>query len=114
MQITHYDIDVGQDGDGSNGSGLITVDRNGRELQHTVAWQTGGRDCEWTVDGEVLDLEPMRAYLDEWTEVFDVVEKRLQNTLYKGEERWHARIKDGKVMWLIVDNWVIEGQLIPS
>jgi hypothetical protein len=113
VKITHYDIDVGQDGDGSSGGGLITVDHSGREVQRTVAWTAGGRDCKWTVDGlEVLDIEPMRAYLDEWTEPFDVVEQHLQNTLYKGEERWHARVKDGKVLWLIVDNEVIVGHLM--
>lgn len=114
MHITHYDIDVCQDGDGSNGSGLITVDRNGRELQHTVAWQTGGRDCEWTVDGVVLDLEPLRAYLDEWTEPFDVVDKTLECTLHKDSENWHARVENGRVRWLIADNYVLVGRLLPN
>jgi hypothetical protein len=114
MQITHYDLTIKQDGDGSSGIGLITVDRSGRELQHAVTWTAGGRDCEWTVDGEVLDLEPLRAYLDKWTEPLDVVERHLENTLYKDSEDWHARVVDGKVLWLIVDNDVIVGQIIPS
>ena len=120
MDILDYDLTIHTDGCDSHGKGTITV-KNGPKClvpitKHHITWQTGGRDCEWTIDEAVIiSNDPQREDLDNWTDPLDAVEEELKKHKgYEGEEAWGARVINGEVVWLIASNEVLIGTISRS
>jgi len=116
-QITNYDLIIKYDGyDGSSGEGIITLDGTKRK----VSWITGDRDTgiEWTLDSVSLSPDNIThvgliSFLSGWTTPFDQI-YALPLFDPESDTGYHARIRDGGISWLISDNCVRIGTIMPA
>jgi len=117
VNISSYDLTWKYDGQDSSGTGTVTLD----SVPSTLSWITGGRDCDWTLDGRWLDRydaanKALLDFLDSWTKEYDDLEVAwtalgLDSNPYT--EAYHVHIRDGRVLWLITDNDVKVGTVQP-
>lgn len=116
MKITSYDITYHFDGQDSNGKGRIGLDRENGTTSHMLSWQSGGRDCIFTLDGQdIARDDSLHDFLSNWTEPWDAVESYLDKTEnHDCFDQHSARVSHGQILWLIVNSKVLIGTIRPE
>jgi hypothetical protein len=107
--VTSYNLVVKYDGCDSVAYGLITFDGS----EHHIDLVSGGREMRWAIDEQhVKPSHPLYHFLENWTTPVDAVAEECRRHELDPEDGYNARVENGKVLWLIVDNVVVIGTLV--